>query len=253
MLEFARHSIKRSLRSVKPVHLFAESQHLFDLSRQMAALNIGSHLSEKPKSLHPSKPLIQKTKTIRTSYASQHKPCALQIKKSHQKQYLPYLQITRRSFHTSRQLQDDTHHLGKDGLIKAEIIEWRLNFLKERGLLQDKLDFEDRLLYQNKHLYRLHDRDKSGLTNLERMQKGNCPLCPNGDYITLHHLSQTHASDLIALTNNFHQSFHQELHSQVSLGRSIRVQRGMFQREKQRYWKLAAELELEPIRRHRKN
>lgn len=253
MLEFASHSLKRRLSGVKPVKRIAESQQLSELNRQMAALSIGSHLSAKPKALPPSKPQLQKGKAIRPHSASQQKPCALQIKKSHHRRYLPYLQLTCRNLHTSRQLQDDFHHLGKDGLIKTEIIEWRLNFLKERGLLQDKLDFEDRLLYQNKHLYSLHDRDKGGLTNLERMQQGNCPLCPKGDYITLHHLSQTHASDLIVLTNNFHQSFHQQLHSQVSLGRDLRVQRGIFQREKQRYWKLAAELELDHIRRPRKN
>lgn len=253
MLEFARHSLKHGLNRLKPAKRIAESPGLSELNRQIASLSINSHSSVKPKSPPSSKQPVAKIKSIWSGTAPQKTPFALQIKNSYQERYLPYWQVSRRNLHTSRQLQDDFYHLDKDGLIKSEIIEWRLNFLNEHGLLQDKLDFEDRLLYQNKHLYRLHDRDERGLSNLERMQKGNCPLCPKGDYITLHHLTQTHTSDLIALTNTFHQVFHQQLHSHVSLGKDFRVQRGRFQREKQRYWKLAAELELAHIRRPRKN
>ena len=125
---------------------------------------------------------------------------------------------------------NDRQHVTESGQIKGELIEKRKRFLIRNAEI-----FEDKTIYANSHLFDPHKMDDDGETNLERMKSGRCPLDDEGDFVTLHHLDQSHGSDLVAMTNKFHQDNHQALHSQVTLADGVR--RGPFQREKQQYWK----------------
>lgn len=157
---------------------------------------------------------------------------------SYERRLTPFY-IQKRYFHTSPILRADTHHLDAHGRIKEKYINKRLKLLDEQKLLQDVIEVEGRKIYQNEHLYNPDDTDYEGNTNLERMKRGNCPLCPDGGFIVIHHLDQRHAGDWVILTNNFHQYYDLALHSQVSLEEG--VQRDEFNKEKKAYWKSVAQ------------
>lgn len=162
-----------------------------------------------------------------------------------------FLHFTASNFSSRSKQQQHQHHLNARGFIKGEILDQRRSFLSNHGMLKDKMLYDGRTVYANYHLFKLMQEDAQGKTNLERMQNGNCPLGLDGeDYIVIHHFSQTHSGDWVVLTNEFHCTYHQELHSFCTPIDRVDVRK--FQREKKAFWKcqaekLSHELEIEDV------
>ena len=143
-----------------------------------------------------------------------------------------------RQFHSSVPTLDERTHLDVLGHIKHELIHERIEFLQEHNLLEDKIDYEGRSIYCNKHLFSLNAKDRSGRTNAHRMAKGLCSVTDDFDLVIIHHLDQSHHGDWVVLTNHFHQTYDRQLHSKTTVRNP--VNRGTFQQEKKRYWKQQA-------------
>ncbi len=133
----------------------------------------------------------------------------------------------------------DNDHVDEDGKIKDIILAQRKKFLKDNDLLKDCFTYYDRIVYANKHLYDLHQKDTIGRSNLERMRNGYCPVDKSGqDIIIIHHFDQTMQGPWVILTQSFHQNESRNLHSFVIL--KDRVNRHKFNIERQQYWKYIA-------------
>ncbi len=134
--------------------------------------------------------------------------------------------------------QRDYLHLNEQGVIKKEILAIRQDFLKQHGLLQDKFKYEGRLVYGNFHLYDTEQKDIYGLTNLQRMSKGLCPINKVGkSLIIIHHFDQTMDGPWIILSDEFHCKFSKDLHSEVRVSGAVNQQ---FEEQRRAYWKYEA-------------
>lgn len=133
----------------------------------------------------------------------------------------------------------DWEHLDEQGEIKTSILESRKKFLRQHGLLRDEFYYQGRVVYANKHLYDIHQKDVLGRTNLNRMLSGLCPVDKTGeDIIIIHHFNQTMSGPWVILTNVFHEEKSDHLHSYVWL--KDKVIRTEFKRQRQDYWRFQA-------------
>lgn len=149
--------------------------------------------------------------------------------------------VPRRWFHSTNTLFKDTHHLDSNGYIKQVYLEQRKQFLQKNHLLQDCIEFQNHIVYQNLHLYDSAQVDLHGKTNLQRMQQGFCPITLGAeDYLTIHHFDQTHDGDWIILPHRFHEQYDRELHSHIRVKNG--VIRHVFAKERQAYWRFIAEM-----------
>lgn len=140
-----------------------------------------------------------------------------------------------RGFHRTLPFFAERDHLNERGGIREDLIEQRTQFLDTHGLLRDKIEFEGRNVYCNRHLFTSIDRDRSGVTNAQRMEKGLCPVTEDYDLVVIHHLDQSHGGDWVILTNHFHQTYDRQLHSKIMVENPVK--RPEFQNEKKRFWK----------------
>ncbi len=137
----------------------------------------------------------------------------------------------------------DVHHLNEFKQIKVEILAKRRQFLEEHHLLQDEMLYLNRVVYANRHLYNLNQKDVLNRTNLERMLSGLCPVDLTGkDIIIIHHFDQTMLGPWVVLTNVFHRDESEQLHSYIVV--KGRVNRKQFGVERSNYWKFEAQREL---------
>jgi RHS repeat-associated protein len=81
-----------------------------------------------------------------------------------------------------------------------------------RRYWEDVTEVEGRRVYQRNDLIDPNKVDKTGTTNLERMQGGKAPIGPDGKPINLHHLTQTGDSSLAEVSQTFHQQNKRTLH-----------------------------------------
>lgn len=119
------------------------------------------------------------------------------------------------------------------GFIKDPIIQSRLLFLEENGLLNDIYYFERRLIFRNLHLMNLQCPE-----NLARMQRGCAPISKDGQAMVVHHLDQTHSGAWVVLTEGFHQQHDKSLHT--SRAPQDSVDRNKFNAERKRFWQNTA-------------
>lgn len=149
-----------------------------------------------------------------------------------------------RMLHATVAVLKDKHHLERSGIIKECYLKGRRMFLRKHGLLHDEILFQDRRVYENRHLYNMDEIDSRGETNLQRMLQGKNPITKNGsDYLVIHHFDQTHDGDWIVLPNSFHEKHDLDLHSQVKV--KNRVIRHIFAKERIAYWQHVANTHLE--------
>ncbi len=151
----------------------------------------------------------------------------------------------RRFFHTSVSCYKDRDldHIDEKGHIKQSYLNHRWQFLANHHLLEDKIVFKEHVVYQNSHLYDIQQQDQRGISNLQRMLQGICPIAPDGkDYLVIHHFSQTHRSDWMILLNGFHEKYDRELHSHVRVKDG--VIRPLFAKERTAYWQHVANMHI---------
>lgn len=77
---------------------------------------------------------------------------------------------------------------------------------------------------------------KSGLTNLQLMQKGRAPIGPDGRPINLHHMTQNHHGSIAEVTQTFHQQNSKIIHINPSSTPSG-INRSQFNKWRANYWK----------------
>lgn len=77
--------------------------------------------------------------------------------------------------------------------------------------------------------------DKLGRSSLERMQKGNAPIGPDGEPMNLHHLLQTNDGPLAETTKTQHQTYAKTLHINPNTLPSG-IDRRQFDAWRRRYW-----------------
>ncbi len=171
------------------------------------------------------------------------------LKEKHKiKLFCPAFQTQQRRYYSStptyyKPASKDRYDLNVKGFIKEEILTTRATFLKEHGLLENKIDYLGRTVFANYQLYDLDQIDLIGRSNLQRMQSGFCPLDKTGtDIICIHHFDQTMEGAWVILPNVFHQQYSQQLHSEVSLANG--VNRKQFAKQRSAYWKHQAALHL---------
>ena len=170
---------------------------------------------------------------------SSHEPILKQTAQVHKIQCRTYTVQYRKYVRFKPKEKMDWEHLDGSGKIKASILEKRKQFLQERGLLKDCFTYKNRLVFANKHLYDLSQKDTLGRTNLERMEQGFCPVDKTGqDIIIIHHFDQTMLGPWVILTNLFHQNESRQLHSFLIL--KDKVIRDKFNNERNQYWKYQA-------------
>jgi hypothetical protein len=162
--------------------------------------------------------------------------------------------IHKRHYHATtvnyKRITKDHPDLDYTGAVRKEILECRMVFLKEHGMLNNKIDYFARIVYANYHLYDVNQVDSIGRSNLKRMQCGLCPIDKTGkDILSIHHFDQTMAGPWVILPNLFHQQQSPYLHSNVTLANGVDKIR--FATERIEYWKYQARLVLEHKVKHK--
>lgn len=100
-----------------------------------------------------------------------------------------------------------------------------------------------RRIYQWKHEIDLTKVDKTGKTNLRRMQKGDAPIGADGSPIELHHLIQKEPGTIVEIPYHLHKKYYNVIHGLVEKGRSFRndpVLRNEFNNFRRQYWRWRA-------------
>ena len=101
----------------------------------------------------------------------------------------------------------------------------------------------------SRRIYQRHDIDFSymdsstGLTNLQRMQKGKPPIGNDGKPIQLHHIIQKEAGPLVEIREVTHEEYHRILHGLVKSGASFRndpLMNKQYNNFRAAYWKWRA-------------
>lgn len=88
----------------------------------------------------------------------------------------------------------------------------------------------------------------TGLTNLQRMQKGLPPIGNDGKPIQLHHVLQKEAGPMAEVREITHTEYHTILHGLIDKGNSFRndpVLEKQYKNFRRKYWKWRAEQYLE--------
>lgn len=84
--------------------------------------------------------------------------------------------------------------------------------------------------------------DASGNTNLQRMQKGNAPVGTDGLPVNLHHMQQSETKGgLMELSSTTHHQNHSMLHINSGSNIPSGINRSVFTKMKQSYWKQRAQ------------
>lgn len=85
-----------------------------------------------------------------------------------------------------------------------------------------------------------NQKDDKGMTNLERMENGKCPIDKNGEKIELHHVGQGMESKLAELSQTEHRGGGHDgiLHEKNKVSE---IYRNKFNTEKSNHWKARAE------------
>lgn len=90
-------------------------------------------------------------------------------------------------------------------------------------------------MYQRSDLINPALVDRTGMTNLQRMQEGLAPIGPDGWAINLHHMLQTQSGPIAEVTATMHQQYSRILHinpSSIPSG----ISRGAFDAWRSDYW-----------------
>ena len=101
-----------------------------------------------------------------------------------------------------------------------------------------------RKVYQRKDIdFSYYDRS-SGLTNLQRMQKGRPPIGVDGRPLQLHHVLQREAGPMVEIREMTHEEYHRVLHGLSCAGMSFRNNPDLnkqYNNFRIAYWKWRAE------------
>lgn len=109
----------------------------------------------------------------------------------------------------------------------------------------------------SRRVYQRHDIDfsyfdeDSGLTNLERMLKGNAPYGQDKKPLELHHILQKEAGPMVEIHETTHQEYKRILHGLCSAGESFRNDKSLdsqYRNFKRAYWKWRAQQYLKHLK-----
>lgn len=113
------------------------------------------------------------------------------------------------------------------------------SFAQQRAFWsRDPVTFQGMKVYQRKDLINPSAIDpRTGLTNLELMQKGRAPIGPDGMAVNLHHMGQNAQGPIVEITKTLHQSGSSAIH--INSGTTIPsgINRSQFGSWRQDYWK----------------
>jgi len=101
-----------------------------------------------------------------------------------------------------------------------------------------KIYVNGKKVYQRNDLFRIHEVDAFGRSNLKRMKKGLAPIGLDGKPIELHHLRQKNNGPILELTSNLHNKHSAKLHRYTN---KSEIDRNAFMQWKNQYWKKRAE------------
>lgn len=154
------------------------------------------------------------------------------------KKYIPYQGFSKTIPKDNAKLELKLHYkntpVTDDGFIPTFVIKERKNFLNQYNFLQNKTPFLHGDVYANRHLWSADSIDENGISNTAKLEQGLRPTLKDGDKAVLHHLDQTHHSDLVVLPEKFHNKHYKLLHSDVQT--SDPVIRNKFDQERQAWW-----------------
>jgi A nuclease of the HNH/ENDO VII superfamily with conserved LHH len=105
-----------------------------------------------------------------------------------------------------------------------------------------------RRVYQRSDLFDAQKKDERGLTNIERMKKGQPPIGHDGKPVNLHHLTQSEPGSMVEVGGKFHQDNTKTLHGLTEDRRSFRYSKDgkttdaekAYNRFRSSYWKQRA-------------
>lgn len=101
----------------------------------------------------------------------------------------------------------------------------------------------------SRKVYQRHDinfnyyDERTGMTNLERMQHGRAPIGKDGKAIQLHHVIQKESGPVVEIREVTHQEYYHTLHGLVEKGDSFRndpVLDKQYNNFRSAYWKWRA-------------
>ncbi|MGH9247874.1 MAG: HNH/ENDO VII family nuclease [Acidimicrobiales bacterium] len=98
-----------------------------------------------------------------------------------------------------------------------------------------RTSFGGNRVYQRSDLIDPALMDRTGMSNLQRMQQGLAPIGPDGRAINLHHMLQTQSGPIAEVTATMHQQYSRILHinpSSIPSG----INRGGFDAWRADYW-----------------
>lgn len=109
----------------------------------------------------------------------------------------------------------------------------------EKSLIKQgrKIYVNGKEVYQRNDLFRLHEVDAFGRSNIKRMKKGLAPIGRDGKPIELHHLKQKNNGPILELTSRLHNKHNSDLHRYTN---KSEIHRHDFMQWKQQYWKKRA-------------
>ena len=81
---------------------------------------------------------------------------------------------------------------------------------------------------------------RSGLTNVQRMERGLAPIGRDGKPVNIHHVNQTNTGPVREITATQHQQNYRNLHQNTGQSPS-QINRPEFNRWRQDYWRWRAE------------
>jgi type VI secretion system secreted protein VgrG len=99
--------------------------------------------------------------------------------------------------------------------------------------------FQGTKVFQRDDLIDLRDADKTGRTNLQRMQKGLAPIGPDGVPVNLHHTIQSDKGSVAEVSDTFHKNYDKIIHVNPKTTPSG-IDRKKFAAWKRGYWKQRA-------------
>ncbi len=142
--------------------------------------------------------------------------------------------------HSYRRYKSTKSHpdFDKDKLIKDEVVNERLQKLEQDGLTANQSYTQRRIVFNNLHLYQRDRRTRLGKANHKRMAKGNAPHCDDGKPLNLHHIDQTQDGPWAVVTEDYHKSNHQDLHTNAQNAQAVK--RNKFKTQRNNYWKSMA-------------
>ena len=111
------------------------------------------------------------------------------------------------------------------------------------------VNIEGKIKNVSRKIYARNDIDlelvdpKTGLTNLQRMQKGYSPIGSDGLKVNLHHLLQQESGPMVELLESQHHKFSKALHGLVRDGESFRndpILKRQYEKFRADYWRWRA-------------